>query len=417
MTGHRAILDRLDALHDQWAEFIDSGASILRWCVRADELRMVDAFVRLEAHEDGGRLPGLFVHIVEPCDGLDYGEVLAREIVSQWTAAEDDGEIEADLWEPVACDAADETLDLVAFLDGLGASLAELADYVVLVLTPEVITDGDAWMIFLGRLALQLGPAVKILILDNADAPALGPLAEAIGDKMLTRAANLDMPSAYRSLARGAAIRDHPGAHFRIAFTNLCCAAQSRDLAAVEEHTISALAAAKPLDAPELVVAVELARGHALLRSNEIDRALEAFDGARVGAACSAPELAPRLELICILARGAGLVHAGEFERAAQAYREAAALASADDLPARVDAWRMASYCHERAGHDDLAWAAGQMGLTSADDLDPELRRHSTLPFLGAALISLAERTHPNEVVKLEVRMVGLMGTRAWRPS
>jgi tetratricopeptide (TPR) repeat protein len=418
MTGHHAIATRIDALHEQWAEFIDSDASILRWCVRADEVRMVDAFVRIESHEHGGRLPGLFIRVIEPCDGPDYGRVVARDIASQWTAAEAADEIEAGVWDPVLVGpSADETVDLAAFLDSLHANLAELMDYVVLVLTPTVIADGDAWMIFLGRLALQLGPAIKILVLDDADAPAVERLADALGPKLLTRTAGLDMPSAYLSLAKAAATRDHPGSRFRIAFTNLCVAARSADLATVEQHVADAMQAAGAADAPALAVAVALARGNVLQRQGDIEGAVSAFDAARFDAASSPPEVAAKLDLICTLARGAALVQAGDFARAAQTYREAATLASSDDPPACVEAWRMASYCHERARDDDLAWAAGQDALAVADELAPEQRRHSTLAYLGAALISLAERIHPEQVVDLELWMIGLMGTRAWRPS
>jgi hypothetical protein len=418
MTGHHAIATRLDALHEQWAEFIDSGASILRWCVRADEVRMLDAFVRLESHEHGGRLPGLFIRIVEPCDGPDYGRAVAHEIASQWTAAEAAAEIEASVWDPVLVGpSANGVADLAALLDSLHASLAELMDYVVLVLTPTLIADGDTWMIFLGRLALQLGPAVNILVLDDTDAPALEPLADALGPKLLTRTAGLDMPSAYLSLAKAAATRDHPGSRFRIAFTSLCVAARSEDLATVEHHAADAMQAAGAADAPALAVAVALARGHVLQRFDDIEGAVSTFDAARVGAASSPPELAAKLELICVLARGAALVQGGEFARAAQTYREAATLASSDDPPACVEAWRMASYCHEHARDGELAWAAGQEALAVADELAPEQRRHSTLAYLGAALISLAERIHPEQVVDLELWMIGLMGTRAWRPS
>jgi hypothetical protein len=418
MTGHHAIATRLDALHEQWAEFIDSGASILRWCVRVDEVRMVDAFVRLESHEHGGRLPGLFIRVAEPCDGPDYGRAVAREIVWQWTAAEAANEIEAGVWDPVLVGpSTDEAVDLAAFLVSLHASLAELMDYVVLVLTPTVISEGDAWMVFLGRLALQLGPAVKILVLDDADVPSLEPLADALGPKLLTRTAGLDMPSAYLSLAKAAATRDHPGSRFRIAFTGLCVAARSADLATVEQYVADAMQAAEAADSPALAVAIALARGHVQQRQGDIEGAVSTFDAARIDAASSPTEVAAKLELICVLACGAALVQAGDFARAAQTYREAAALASGDDPPACVEAWRMASYCHEHARDDELAWATGQDALAVADELAPGQRHHSTLAFLGDALISLAERIHPEHVVDLELRMIGLMGTRAWRPS
>jgi hypothetical protein len=57
-----------------------------------------------------------------------------------------------------------------------------------------------------------------------------------------------------------------------------------------------------------------------------------------------------------------------------------------------LEAWRMASYCHELTDAPREAWRCGLAALDAAATLDPELRRNSTVPFLGQRLIDLIGR-------------------------
>jgi hypothetical protein len=89
----------------------------------------------------------------------------------------------------------------------------------------------------------------------------------------------------------------------------------------------------------------------------------------------------------------AGLFQQKSFVRAAGTYTEAATLAATDENDAfhEMEAYRMAGYCHFRAGNNQAAWDSYHAGLTVAERIAPATLRGSSLPYLGRALLQLIE--------------------------
>lgn len=384
---------------------------------------MIDSFVRLEAHEEGGRLPALFIHVLEPCLAPGYGHVVIAELHTQWRALEETGDVEPGRWDPTAIrPTGDDARDVALALAGVHAAFAELMDYLVLVLTPSAIVDRTVWNEFVARLGWELGerPAAKLMILDDAASPTLDSVAKALGPRLHTSVAALDMPGAITGLAAAAGGLELPGGAFRAAFTGLCLAAGVGDLAAVERHAAAARTAAAATQAPYLIVAVDMARGDALLRAGRPGDAIALFRSAEVEAAAAPPELRPKLERSAKLSVGAALVSAGAFAQAVPVYQDAAVAAQRDAEPAElVDAWRMVGYCRER-GEDQLgAFQAYVEAVRAGALIEPDQRPSSTLAHAGAAAIDLA-RDHwelRDKAEPLEVELVKLFGVRDWRPS
>ena len=51
----------------------------------------------------------------------------------------------------------------------------------------------------------------------------------------------------------------------------------------------------------------------------------------------------------------------------------------------------MASHCFEGVGRPDHAWAAGLRAVHIGEAMDADARRASTLPYVGQALLRLAD--------------------------
>jgi hypothetical protein len=116
------------------------------------------------------------------------------------------------------------------------------------------------------------------------------------------------------------------------------------------------------------------------------------------------------------LAAGTALLQEKAYPQAAQVYQDTAPIAAAaDDKRAELDCWRLASYCYELAGDRGRAWSAGAQGLQLAGTLDEEIRRTSTLPYLGEGMLRLTSDPRLGDAPSIEKRMTSLLG-RDWRP-
>ncbi|MPZ20817.1 MAG: hypothetical protein GEV06_23340 [Luteitalea sp.] len=419
-----AIARRLDRLNDQWNEFAsNSEARLLRWLVRDDELRVVEAFIQTEQDDRAGEIPDLFLSLVDPFeDVVSYGQVLRASLLSQYEEARPDLVAAGmdDAWLPPTPEGRH---SLVAFLEtctSLRAHYNELTDKLALVLMPVSVSDDAEWQRWLGALVERLPEEVRVAVVDSIDRPVLIALAEGQPGRVATTVADLDMPSAILELSRTGGTST-PDGQFRVKFTALSQALAQGDLETARERADAATAIAKANNWTHLVAAVNMALAGGFLAAKRWTEAISLYQDA--GAAgtrlkSDGDAVGSKLRLQAGLGHCAALFAAGDFRQAGATYEAAAVLATnAADGLMLVECWRMASYCHERAGDLARAWDCGLRALDAAEALPPENRAHSTLPFAGEGMLRLANMasapsTHAEFV---EQRLTDLMGTSQWR--
>ncbi|MGD2067126.1 MAG: hypothetical protein PVI57_00470 [Gemmatimonadota bacterium] len=321
MAGN-AIADRLDLLHDQWNEFAtDADARLLRWLVREDEYRMIEAFVQTEQDEVAGDIPDLFLRFVAPFEDVDsYGAALRESLVEQYEVAREEiragqaeeeagagapgeaGEAEGagegdagstvgapvdDLELTWSAPPVDDRHSLIAFLEAsesLQAHHSDMMEKLALILTPETISDVGDWERWLKAFAERLPDTVRAAVVDSAEAPELDALAEALPKRVMTVPADLDMPAAVAELARSGGTST-PDGRFRVHFTAMLQSLGEGDFDGAHHHGAAAEAVATENGWKHLVGAVHMALAGGYLGAQRHDEAIRHYRQVdRVGA-------------------------------------------------------------------------------------------------------------------------------------
>jgi hypothetical protein len=296
MPAKNAIAQRLDRLHDQWVEFSTAPEPrILHWLVRQDEYRMVEAFLQKESDDAAGELPDIFMRFDESFHDVNqYGAALLDGLLAQYAVVKEelaqDGIAAA--WQPAA--PAPGTHSLTAFTAAavsLHTHYADEMEQLALVLTPTVVADPVQWQRWLIAAARGMPASVRIVIIDDIDAPVLGAIKPDEEGLVATVPAELTMSDAMVELAKAGGTAG-PDGQFRVNFATLGQALGAGDLARAEQSANNAIAIARENGWIHLVAAVHFAMGAGLLNAG---RPLEAVERYRAVGESPAPRPARRL--------------------------------------------------------------------------------------------------------------------------
>ncbi len=425
MAAPNAIERRLDALAVRWLDFTAGPAVALRWATEPASLSTVGAFVTLQVER--AVIGDWFVRAELPFE-TGYGAALAdflAELVAESEAGSSEdraaaGEPDDGLvpWVPPPV-VGDDALGFAAVCASLATHHAGLFPVLALVLAPASVSAPDALAAWVRRFVrAPLPPSVRLLLVDPADAPRYAGLAAAEPVLVMSDPVDLDMPAAIRELASQGDLAD-PAVQYRQHFVALLEAAGAGDRGAVTRHGADALAVAEAQGWDAQRVAVHMAVGSSDLGAEDTAAALVRFRTARAiaeaaeagGAEDDAPWATP-LVLKARTAEATALFMAGRDAEAGVLYQSTAPLAAAGgDDTLTLESWRMAAVCFERTGRPDFAWAAGLRAAQASEAMDADARRASTLPFVGQAMLRLAEapgyRAHAPAVRE---RMAALLG-------
>jgi tetratricopeptide (TPR) repeat protein len=419
MAKKNAIEKRLDILETLWNEFAeDEDARVLRWLVDKDEARMIEVFLAVQ-NEEGTMVPDLFVRLDAPfADSQLFGFELMKELREQY-----DGIREVLKQEQIAEDwvcplPSPEESDVMAFVRACRSFREHYATIIqqhfVAVLFPKDMADPTAWQAWLWRLAKGDWPThVRVMVIDSLQSPSLEPLAQEESIVVRTVRPELDMSGALAELAQDIP-GHHPGNTFRRLLVALMNAAEKQDVATAERAATSAMTLAVKEGWPQMQIVVHMAMGATYLQAKNVDNALERYRQAHsvAIAAESADPMARKLRLQCRMAEGAVLISDGRYQEAAPVYEESAGLAEMiEDWLMTQECWRMAVYCYDRLTRWEEAWRCGQQALAAADKMEADQRKTSTLPFVGANLLRIAEQhvgtEHSDHVNNRMVAMLG----------
>ncbi|MDC0711452.1 hypothetical protein POL68_23475 [Stigmatella sp. ncwal1] len=421
-----AVERRLELLHDQWTEFAQlSDARLLRWVVEPDEVRMVEAFLEKEGDDRIGECPDLFLRLEEPFEeparyGYALHEALVRLEKESRAGLEEEG---LSGWKcPQVKDAGTDVDVFLTACNALRSHYENLCEHLVLVLMPVRGGDASAWQKWLGRLVGQAASAhVRFVVLDDARALALEPLAEALLGRVVTIPAKLDMGRALEELSQAAGHLDTPGGKFRELFVRMSNAATKGNVGQVERLGAQAVAVAAGQGLHSLAVTAHFVVGGALLGAKRPQEALAHYRQAEAAAKESEAKGEPQgaqLRLKSRMAQGAAWVLAQEYAQAAKLYAETAPWArELKDARMELECWRMASWCCEGLKEVERAWEYGQHAWQVGQAMDPGMRETSTLPYVGEALVRLSHERMACTYIWPTTHWPDARGRRSWARS
>jgi hypothetical protein len=423
------IARRLEILSAQWAEFAEAeDARLLLWRLEADEPRMVETFLAMEADERVAEHPDVFVVLGTPFeDPQGHGEALQRTLAQHYQNARDalrEQGIDSG-WEPPRREQGEG--DVAFFVRTCRSLIAQhkLARHLAVVLIPERVSDPDAYQLWLHRLVRVAPPNVRAIVLDVGAQPACAALAAAEPKRVMIQRAGLDMRAALEELSRNAGNDDSPGSRYRTLFVKLGNALGRQDLVRATELAESALAIATAQKWWHMTVPIHFALGGALVGAGRFEEGLARYAAAESDAVRGQNEgLAEMrtpckvLELQSRLGRGSALIAAQAWGPAARLFEETAPIAlQAADRRAALECYRLGSFCHERAGEGGEALRLGMEGVKLAKQLDQETLSTSSFVHLGEALMRLTESSRRRGIgAQLEREIASIAGTPDWRP-
>ncbi len=202
------------------------------------------------------------------------------------------------------------------------------------------------------------------------------------------------MPRVRAEISEAAGGQHTPGGQYRNHYVELGLALGARDLDAATSHGQAATALAVAQGWFALQVPVHLALGAAHAGEGQTGKATEHYLSAEAAATAgerAGDEACKKLRVQVRLARGSLLLSAGAHAAAADLFISTIPLASAVSEPRLViDAYRLASFCHESDGKHAEAWRVGIAGLRAAAEMDGDTLQTSTLSYLGEGLLRLA---------------------------
>ena len=419
-------MQRLEQLSGQWLEFAEKPeARVLCWLVEPDEVGMVNAFVAMEDDDRAGLTEDLFVPLTAPFVAYRYGEGLLRELLEKADALYaglDDASVPA--WKPPR--AAVNSPDPLPFLHACQSFIDhyKLPGLLAIVLTPSEIADPAAfrqWLDLLARTALPKITKLRLVVLDDKQAPSLGALAQAQPERVVAISADLDMPAARLEISENAGNLDRPGGQFRHQFVQMTNALGKGDLAAAETHSQAALDITTAQGWHALAVPIHLAMGASLASVGKVEPANRRYVNAETSAAegeKAGDPVCTKLRVQARLCRGSLLIHAGAWQIAAALFAETVPLAmTAKDPGMIIDCYRLASFCQEQAKQDQPAWQHGVDGLAYARTVDKAALASTQLAYLGEGLARLCKSSQlSGSWRRIEQELIALLGP-AWRPT
>lgn len=398
---------RLELLIDKWNHFSDQdGKQVAIWKLLADENQMINLFFQNENSINKRTFDLFFGFDVEFQDDAQYFKDLVQNIHGQLLAYNETYPTEAILedWTPTVlpsdaeADAKYLSVNLASFIE----QLTDLEDNFVLFLTPKAISTIDAWDNCIANFLHELlHERIRVMLIEPMESIWFKSLREQHVERLAILEANLDMEGAMQEVS-SSLDPSLPGAKFQKIFLKLSRQINQGRMDKAALLSEEALKISREQGWRNLQVAVHLQMGSGWLQKIEDDKALakqqvqENYSKAEAVArnAIKQEDKDGKLLLVQVLF-ALGSLHLSEknFEAARKCYEEI--ISCAKELEAYhslMEAHRMTAYCLEKTKERELAWDHYLSSLESAENLDEDIRKNSTLPFTGKALLSLVDR-------------------------
>ena len=392
------VMQRVRTLTRHWRQFTaNPEAKILRWCLKTDSARMLDAFLAWHNEEDS-ELADLFMVLPVPFENREtYAHQLVQHLADEFQAADEDlksMELPSG-WQPIQSHDKNESCqELIAVASSMHMHFDGVIEHIALVLMPPAIADREQWQQWLHDLArVTYWPSnIRVLLADWLPELKLNAWASDYSDAIVTQKPVLDMeglPLEIISQLPGSG----PGFDFRRLFVQIGAAATGGRLNLVHQYAQEAMAIANAQGWHSLGATVKMLVAGALLNAGQGDKSVAIYREAR--------DLAMKVDsgdpsrtatvMTTNFALSSGLVGQGKFDEARQYYYEAAKLADqSGNSFASFDSRRMASYCNEQMGDYQSALRDGQEAMRMLESLTPDERLQSTAPHLAIRLTEMA---------------------------
>jgi hypothetical protein len=399
---------RLALLCGDWVDFCaDPSKRLLVWQVPENATRLVQCFFEVQKLDLEYSSRDVFVVFQPPFEhSLQYSRELKQALKGQYEASRDDlaaQDLPAD-WGFDPAQVPDTPAAVLGALRSFGSKYHETIGHLAAVLMPGAVTDPDAfegWV--LRALDTALPERLRLAVVDSIEHPRFpGLTADRDARIAVQRPAVDGLSTAQETFAQEPATG--PAGVFRNLMMGVVSLVEKGSADRVKAKAKDALAFARKQGWADQEVVLRLLVAGALLKERRHEEAIGVYRNARDAATRALAAEHPagqKLVLQTWFGQAGASLAAGDAAEAARCYEEAAAVAERDrNAILAIEAFRMASFCHAKAGDASAAVDRGRQAMQVGQGLNPEVRGQTSMPI---AAVDLLRALEPDRVPLLEL--------------
>lgn len=413
---------RLVDLCHHWEVFReDPSKRLLIWQAPDNAVRMLQCFFEAQKHETDYSAGGLFIVFDAPYENsIQYSRDLKTTLAGRYDASREllSRQGIASNWQYDPQHAQDSAVGVLQSLCSFAETHQNDVGHLVAVLMPSRIGHIEGFIGWMQRiLSSNIPEHLRFVLIDSVDHPRFRTLTASSHASILVEAVNIDaLTTAQETFAQEGAVG--PAAVFRNYLMGLVTLIEKGSADQVKAKAQDALAFARTQQWADQEVAVTMLLAGAFLNEKRFDEAIQAYRSARQAALRTVETKHPAAKTLVMhtwFGEAGVQVAAGEWQVATDCYDQAAIVAQeiwADSpknsngiLVLAIEAYRMGIFCEGRLGQKVPALERAEAMLKLADQLKPEERTQSTLPFAGMDILRVVEPRRAKRVEDVKHRM------------
>jgi tetratricopeptide (TPR) repeat protein len=417
------ITHRLSLMRGKWMEKVKPQTKAAVWRVELDEVRMVQAFVAVEASEHG-ELPVYFLDFEVPFQSFDqYGQALVDHWLNRWGNAEARKKlIEADAlpqWdaEPFQEKKGDDSLaDFLKCMRSFAEQIKGIKGRLMLCLMPSHCDDKKGLAKWMSAAIARIPDNLGILLHDMIGNPIFEELSKLEG--VVTLQAQLNMHGAIKEIVSAGDPND-PGVKFNLCVLNIGEALNKGDEAGVHHWGKVAVDIGKTLKSNPLESTGWVVYGTAMYQLKKFQESIKMYASAQeiaeTGKNAGDPTCAAVL-LQALSMKAAAYLLLKEYDDAAQHYEMMAIEAGLQgNSMMECEGYRLLAGMPPKSFSDDERIQLLQKAFDAGLKLHPETQRFSSLHLVCVHLVDLSTKKKNHELrAKVDSHARSLWGEQ-WR--
>ncbi len=452
-----AITRRTDQMQQMWRTFLKNPtAKCCYWVIEPDAQRMIDVFHAVNL-SDTPKTPDVFIRLESAFQDIGtYGAMLSDNLSKLMDLERpyfDEMKQPLQWQSQHAEDATNRALGFTRNFFKLATQLELGTGVVVAFLDPMEIQRKDEWERWcFDATRLELPHKIRFMFAETEGQQILQKLAGQYPQRIVTLQPKLQMNQAMRELMDETGNPTDKGTQFQKHFLEMGQAIAQKDMDRMKQQAEKAIQLSRNMGYPHLEIAALCATANGFMANKQPEVAITAYDEAfRVAQAAKNKPLIPelpdlkmdeshgnlfdQLSIQILFSKGSAFIgqRVPNYDAALTVYQQAdvfiqnmipekqnSAKSNIDFqtggtlLLHRVEALRMQGFCLEQLHRGQHALQKYEIAVTLSEQWTPEIRKGSTLPLIGQAMMKLYHQFSMKQAFHAVLNQMNLLLGSDW---
>ncbi len=411
---------RIDRMRMKWnAKVNNPGIELVRWLIQPDELRMVEAFSKLEATEYA-LLPDMFLTMEADLTNYNaYEDALTKEFLARFDDEKALKELESGKikinWDHRLYK-NNNNVDFFGMMYDHLCSFDQFKNSMVIYLKPKKFQNIQALTTWIGEKLPKLPPRMRIMVHDYLDGEAYNNLMT--GDDRVSLVADLDMSGAIKEILQTNAGSGNPKSKFANCIFQMGQEAGKQNAKGVDEWAGKAMECVRKLKDTSMEISLYLAWGINMQILKEPEQTIQYYEKANQlaqEAVKKNEQLFSSLLIQTVSFKAAAFFQQKKFKEAAAEYTQMAAHANTYRQPnMEMEALWQLGEVNKRMDNTPEMLTAYKHAFTSGSVMDADMLKATRYPVIALNLYELTEHLDYEYADEIDARMHSILG-KEWR--